>query len=99
VTPHDEAAYHANCNERSHGEDPDGPTWCPKCGARTEYTQTPESPFQFHTCLNPTCRYPFRVEWLTGSEVVDESMECCPNCKVWSDDVLPFGKCGLCYRD
>lgn len=39
----------------------DQPTECPRCGARTEFTEQPDGT-QLHECPRPSCRYRFYVE-------------------------------------
>lgn len=36
------------------------PTTCPKCGARTIFTED-DNGTQHHGCLNPRCRHEFHV--------------------------------------
>lgn len=48
--------------------DNEQPTGCPKCGTRTEFTETiiNEMLVQHHHCPQPLCKYKFIGEFDTG---------------------------------
>ena len=54
----------------------DQPTTCPKCGARTDFyddtSPVSNEVVQIHTCLSPTCKFEFVVEF---DEELDNKVE------------------------
>ena len=49
----------------NHLLDPEQPTTCPLCGARTSFEEIPKCtpPAQKHTCLDSSCNYQFIGEF------------------------------------